>query len=245
MKAKSFTLIELLVVVAVISLLIAILLPSLQTAREDARKAYCLNNIHQMLIAASTYTTVHNGRFFPAVMLKSDWSIEWGWDFTIYWDNSQPVQPGWLWMGQSVDKVHRCPSFNGDKNWGHPYTGYNYNTSFLGRDAMDDHYKLIYSPARIDEIADPAQCGVFGDGEFKNGPNNYMRSPKPSPYDTPQTRGLAPYGTQGYRHNHQTNVGWADGHVKSFQSRHDGGYPKKVPPHCGFLSEDNRLYDLE
>jgi prepilin-type N-terminal cleavage/methylation domain-containing protein/prepilin-type processing-associated H-X9-DG protein len=54
-KARGFTLIELLVVVAIISLLIAILLPSLSKARETARKAACLANLHAFGTAFYTY----------------------------------------------------------------------------------------------------------------------------------------------------------------------------------------------
>lgn len=52
---RAFTLIELLVVVAIIATLIAILLPSLSAAREQARVAMCLSNSRNLVQAASTY----------------------------------------------------------------------------------------------------------------------------------------------------------------------------------------------
>jgi prepilin-type N-terminal cleavage/methylation domain-containing protein len=60
----GFTLIELLVVVAIIALLLAILLPSLTRAREQARRAVCLANLHQMGNAFGLYAADSN-QFLP------------------------------------------------------------------------------------------------------------------------------------------------------------------------------------
>lgn len=61
----AFTLIELLVVVAIIALLISILLPSLNKAKENARRAACLANLHQLGQAFQQY--LHdNGDMLPA-----------------------------------------------------------------------------------------------------------------------------------------------------------------------------------
>lgn len=54
-KRKAFTVPELLAVVAIISILISILLPSMQRAREVARNVICLSNLHQMAIGTSGY----------------------------------------------------------------------------------------------------------------------------------------------------------------------------------------------
>jgi prepilin-type N-terminal cleavage/methylation domain-containing protein/prepilin-type processing-associated H-X9-DG protein len=60
-SGKGFTLVELLVVIGIISVLIGILLPALNRARESARSAKCLNNMRQITIAAISFAGEHRG----------------------------------------------------------------------------------------------------------------------------------------------------------------------------------------
>jgi prepilin-type processing-associated H-X9-DG protein len=152
------------------------------------------------------------------------------------------VVPGLLWGSDGTAAVQQCPSFEGAANWDvDPYTGYNYNTSYIGH----GQYEAVPGPARATSVRRPSETALFGDGQWAAGADKFMRAPFPNLGDVTFSGRWA--GTQGFRHRGYTNVAYCDGHAESLGERFvenaDGA--GNVARGAGFLSKDNALYDLE
>jgi prepilin-type N-terminal cleavage/methylation domain-containing protein/prepilin-type processing-associated H-X9-DG protein len=275
MGRKAFSLVELLVVISIIAMLMAILVPTVVGARRQANGVFCLNNLRQLALAADSYAQ-NNNDYYPIAQYSwqenASTTYAYCWDFTQITENGQTkIVPGLLWEGDNFEKIQHCPSFKGnDSITGSPYTGYNYNTSFIGHgqgESVTDTYTgsvitnptlplfSIVMPAKTTQVRKPIACALFGDGQYAGGANKFMRSPWywDGDYDFGIIRAA---GTQGYRHNKMTNVVWCDGHATSQKELYTDS-PSKVrakietynvtATDCkiGFLSPDNSAYGLE
>ncbi|MDR2644030.1 MAG: DUF1559 domain-containing protein, partial [Planctomycetaceae bacterium] len=99
----GFTLVELLVVIAIIGLLIALLLPAVQAARESARRMQCTNNLKQIGLGVHNFASVYNEGLPPLdlkmkrptimVMLLPYLEQHGLWDFFTSWDHQSITGP--------------------------------------------------------------------------------------------------------------------------------------------------------
>jgi prepilin-type N-terminal cleavage/methylation domain-containing protein/prepilin-type processing-associated H-X9-DG protein len=134
-KRRAFTLVELLVVIGIIAVLIAMLLPALKRAKEQANRVACQSNLKQLGIGLQLYTGDHKG-WFPAPGANprpEDW---------IHWQPNRKIDEGSIvkYFGKKFSPgLYRCPSDDNDTHllgtYAYSYTinfnmtGYNWDTA--------------------------------------------------------------------------------------------------------------------
>lgn len=121
----AFTLVELLVVIAIIALLMALLMPALERAREQGKRAMCLNNLKQLTLAWNLYADDNEDKIVNGATGYSNVGppqISWGdhlneiaWVDVSFppsdWDTVlQEIKDGALWPYAKNVKLFRCPT---------------------------------------------------------------------------------------------------------------------------------------
>src|SRR3984885_15243452 len=99
MRRRGFTLIELLTVIAIIAVVVALLLPAVQAAREAARRVQCSNNLKQIGLGMHNYHSVQNT--FPPAYITA-----------VVTNATVPeTGPGWGWGVMLLNELEQGPLY--------------------------------------------------------------------------------------------------------------------------------------
>jgi len=247
----GFTVIELIVVVAVTALLLSMLVPSLASVRASGRSVACLSNLRQMSIAAQRYALEYT-YFPPALRYEDDGGfriVAWDWVTT---PDDQVISPGSLWaFTDDPGRVQQCPEYGGGTNTADPYTGYNYNATYVGGESLPlvAGWDVFRRGVRYSACRRTVRVALFGDGGWVGGTNKYMRAPV-NTLEGELALGTIYAGGQAFRHRKATNVAYLDFHVGSVFTPFKGSLATDALletqmdyPRNGFLSDDDTAYD--
>jgi prepilin-type processing-associated H-X9-DG protein len=259
---RGTTLVELLVVSAVVVALMSLAVPGLATLRAASRATTCSSNLRQIGAAALLYST-HYGEAMPAAIL---YPMSPSGMSTVAWDvevsPAGAMRPGAIWRyTDSPSTVLQCPDYvatgNGALSGSEPFTGYNYNTTYIGAEGRfpelgsDGQWKSGWNNARLGlppaQHRRPSECALFGDAGWKGGANKFMRAPSAV---VEQDLGIVYAGGQSFRHRGCAHVVYLDGHVRPCDRCCEGTHatPDLLDqimgaPANGFLSDDDSSYD--
>lgn len=229
MRRCAFTLIELLVVVAIIALLISILVPSLQRARDQSRGTVCLSNLHSLSVAVVMYTDANNGRFPTAGYNHGSGDVE-----ENAWLNQMKAETG------DNRNVARCPA---DKSvhWTQPDTSNRLRrTSYASNFYTIENPRVDNRPAfdRVGRIPRPAQT-IFWVELASESPTGFAAADHVHPENWfTNPRVLAGQEIDLERHLKRANYGLLDGHAApfKFEQTYEIDYPHTVFPNIAWLA---------
>lgn len=238
MRRRAFTLVELLVVMAIMSILLAMIMPAVGAARAEAQSTSCRNRLRQIGIATTLYMVNHS-EYLPGVADYTGRQF-----FGFYSGPSERVDfsTGYLssYVGNDPE-VWQCPSFDmflprADG----PCTGYAYNYHYLTElvtegDWWDPDYKYWWRGKKEAVIRKHTTTVLFGDSA-----TNWMGPLQENWYWTPPSQGLMWGNTYAhFRHRLRANVAWADGHVCSVEPDSRVALDKD---HLGVICDESDVY---
>jgi prepilin-type N-terminal cleavage/methylation domain-containing protein len=219
MKTRAFTLIELLVVIAIIAILMAILMPSLRLAREQARSLHCRSNVRTLLLGWLMYKDEYDAKLVsgwtPAAPLSATNPAAWvvmppSPATSSVEDKKKYLKQGLLWPYINEVEVYRCPSDRRDKS---PYHQYAYRTYSVagGMNAVAQDGAWEIKPCiKYTDIKQPATKYVFLAECDKRGYNNgsWVMNPKSRQW-------VDPFAI--WHRDNKSTLGYADGHAEMQQ----------------------------
>ena len=226
---RGFTLIELLVVVSIIALLVSLLLPSLETAREVARSSACLANLHQMGIAMHLYVDNNNGALIPGANLSAPGDPVVGWFNVLdaYMLEADKDQADW--DSNNRPSWQLCPSkvITPLRAWTVGY-GWNYhaNNSSGGFGLSPTDWQTGFGHgwgSKLVEVTKPARTILFGDSK-----DAWVN---PEPASDYQHRYIYPgfnRDLHARRHTGKGNYWMLDGHAEPLPWNFDVSYLWKI-----------------
>jgi prepilin-type processing-associated H-X9-DG protein/prepilin-type N-terminal cleavage/methylation domain-containing protein len=220
-RTKAFTLVELLVVIGIIALLIAIMLPALNRARDASEAVVCMSNLRQIEIASMAYIAENHGYWPPAHYDFSMTNLH-RWHGTRLKDTLPFDFTGSpLKSFLRTPNIKKCPSFDPAKvGFEASAGGYGYNEYYLGSSIGDapttpmslpDYEKYVEDvPAKQNMIRRPAEKIAFADAALGDPALIEYSFVEPplfgSNHSSPSIH---------FRHRWRANIAWADGHVTS------------------------------
>jgi prepilin-type N-terminal cleavage/methylation domain-containing protein/prepilin-type processing-associated H-X9-DG protein len=217
----GFTLVELLVVIGIIAILIALLLPALARAREQARTIACAAKIHQIGVASLAYANRNQG-YLPVAVLGP--GLKGGFSESAIWATSQrgildftqgTLIPD-LGGPQIAEELFKCPSHDEPRRLSEfhdvPYMACNFSYVFNWEVVHGFDVSRGWQSRQITEIRSPSRKILL----FENGDTPALNS-APAAYG-PYTGYPQAHLLIATRHHNRSNAFFADGHVELFDS---------------------------
>jgi prepilin-type N-terminal cleavage/methylation domain-containing protein/prepilin-type processing-associated H-X9-DG protein len=207
----GFTLIELLVVIAIISLLVSILLPSLQNAKELARQALCKTNLRQIALGGLFYAEDFDDTLPPAYTTEPPPWMGW-YDYTYPYVGRQAGPEGRPDYDENT--IFICPT---DENQLQRLTSYGGNLS-AGRSTPASGPKYVQRGEAYDFYSNeinsinPSVTSWYLDAGYAPWPGGELGIYWEVIY---YRIANAPYRNLRWRHNDKLNAVFMDGHVET------------------------------